>query len=119
MMAFDPDFKPMKQLSINRWAYLSVVTVISVGMGIALQFGDTVAQVALALALPALTFPMGLFGALCALPLIYFGIATTSEAYIVAAPVYAVAGWLQWYVVFPKLFANRVHSPLNTDIKVG
>ena len=100
-------------------AYVSVVTVVAAGMGIAQQFGDTVAQVALALALPALTFPMGLFGALCALPLIYFGIATASEAYVVTAPVYAIAGWLQWYVVFPRLFANRGGSSLNIDLKVG
>lgn len=108
----------MKQLPIvNQWAYICAVAVIAVGTGVALQFGDTVAQVALALVLPALTFPMGLMGALCALTLIYFGIATTSEAYVVAAPIYAAAGWLQWYVMFPRLFASRGDAPLNIDQK--
>lgn len=107
----------MKQLFIRRRAYICQVTLIAVGTGVALQYGDTVAQVALALALPALTFPIGLVGALCAMTLIYSGIATTSEALVVAAPIYAAAGWPQWNVMFPRLFASRGDAPLNIDLK--
>lgn len=97
----------MKRIKINRWIYSVVVVLVAIGDGLVLDMKLSLASIGLGLALQALTFPMGLIGALCALPLIYTGIATMTEALFLAAPVYAIAGVLQWYVVFPRLFSQR------------
>lgn len=102
-------------MAINRWAYMAIVVLVTIGVGVAQETGFALVQLGLALALPALTYPMGLIGSLCALPLIYAGIATVGEAHLVASPIYAIAGWLQWYVVFPKLFGNRFNSTFDSD----
>ena len=51
-----------------------------------------------------LTYPVGAIGSLCAMALIYLGIATPKEAFVVAAPVFAIAGYMQWCVFLPRLF---------------
>lgn len=105
----------MKRITINRWAYIVVVVLVTIGVGVAQETGFTLTQLGLALALPALTYPMGVLGSLCALPLIYTGIATVGEAHLIASPIYAIAGWLQWYVVYPKLFGKRINSTFDSD----
>ena len=97
----------MKRIKINRWVYMVVVAFVTIGVGVAQETGFVLTQLGLVLLLPVLTYPMGVLGSLCALPLIYAGIATVGEAHFVASPIYAISGWLQWYVVFPKLFCKR------------
>lgn len=92
-----------------------IVVMVTIGLGVAQETGFTWVEIGLALALPALTFPIGLFGTLCTFPLIYSGIATMGEAHLLASPIYAIAGWLQWYVVYPKLFGKRSHSTFDAD----
>lgn len=96
----------MRRLKINRWAYLALVLLTSVVTGLTVEFRSPVAMV-LVLALPALTFPLGVVGSLVTLPLIYTGIVTVSESYVVAAPFSAIAGMLQWYYIFPRLFSSN------------
>jgi len=102
-------------MKLNRWVYMVVVATVTVAAGIAVESGG-IAALGLALLLPVLTFPLGVVGALCALPLIYFGIATPSEAHFIAAPVYAIAGMLQWYVLLPRLVAGRSNFPGHSSI---
>jgi hypothetical protein len=49
---------------------------------------------------------------LSALALIYPGIATVSEASLIAGPIYAVAGMIQWYVLLPKMFRNPAEAEI-------
>jgi hypothetical protein len=106
----------MKTIFLHRWLYITVVLLVAVGAGIAQEMGSVVLQFIFVLALPVLTFPLGVLGAICTLPLIYYGIATPSEAHMIAAPVYAIAGWAQWYIVLPRLFGKPSAEPtsLNT-----
>ena len=65
-----------------------------------------------------LTYPSGIIGALCSVPLIYLGIATPAEAYFIAAPVYAIAGMMQWFVLLPRWKAKvaRIEASLDAQI---
>ncbi len=101
----------MKTILLHRGFYITVVILVAVGSGIAQENGSTVLQIVLALLLPVLTFPLGILGALCTLPLIFYGITTPAEAHMIAAPVYALAGWAQWYIVLPRLFGKRSTTP--------
>lgn len=100
----------MPKIKINRWAYCITVAIISIATGIALESSSPVLKIAFGLLLLAFTFPLGIVGALCAIPLIYTGIAIPSEAYFVAAPIFAIAGMVQWYVLFPRIFKGRNKS---------
>lgn len=93
-------------MKLNRWYYMVVVAVVAVAAGATTE-SPSIAAVGIALLLPVLTFPLGAIGALVALPLIYIGIATPAEAHFVAAPVYAIAGMVQWYILLPRLVAKR------------
>ncbi len=97
----------MKNILLRPWFYITVVVLVAVGSAVAQENSSVVMQLLLVLLLPVLTFPLGVLGALCTMPLIYYGITTPSEAQLITAPVYAAAGWLQWYIVLPKLFGKR------------
>jgi hypothetical protein len=101
----------MKNILLHRWFYIAVVVLVAVGSGIAQEYSSVVLQLLQAILLPVLTFPLGVLGALCTLPLIFYGITTPAEAHMIAAPVYVLAGWAQWYVVLPKLFGQRSTTP--------
>jgi hypothetical protein len=101
----------MKNILLHRWFYIAVVVLVAVGSGIAQEYSSVVLQLLLAILLPVLTFPLGVLGALCTLPLIFYGITTPAEAHMIAAPVYALAGWAQWYIVLPRLFGQRSTTP--------
>ena len=90
--------------------YMVGVILIAICGGFVEELGSPLARITFALFLPVITFPMGALGALCALALIYPGIATASEAIFIAGPVYAIAGMMQWYVVLPKLFGLRAEA---------
>lgn len=51
-----------------------------------------------------LTFPLGSVGAAACATLIYSGLTTPEEAIVLAAPLYAVAGGIQWFHLFPAIF---------------
>jgi hypothetical protein len=97
-------FKP------NGWVYMALVVFIAMCGGFIAEVGRPLLRVTFARLLPVLTFPMGALGAVCAMLLIYSGIATIAEASIVAVPFYAVAGMIQWHVVFPKSFGIPANS---------
>ena len=60
------------------------------------------------LLIAALTFPAGMLGSLAVIGLVLSGVATPEEAILLAIPVYAVAGYLQWFRLFPALYSRRV-----------
>lgn len=96
----------MKLPKPNRWIYMLAVFIAAFVAGLAVELHNA-ASIPLALVLPVLTYPMGVIGAAIALPLIYSGIATPTEAFFLSAPVYAFAGMLQWYVVLPRVFSSN------------
>lgn len=112
----------MKRLAINRWVYMTIVAIVCIAIAILVgeytgeeSVAMTLARLALLLALPALTFPMGLIGAVSVLALIYSGIVTPFEAYFLSMPIFVISGWLQWYVVLPKIYKARLNiATINT-----
>ncbi len=95
------------RVRINRWVYLGTATAVSISSGICLDLGLPVAAF-LGPLLAVLTFPAGVIGLLCATPLIYFGIATQVEAFFITAPVFAIAGMIQWYWIMPRIFGRKI-----------
>src|SRR5262249_29255132 len=53
-----------------------------------------------------LTYPAGVAGLLVAFPLFYFGIVTPTETLLILGLISLAAGYLQWFVVIPKLFGR-------------
>lgn len=116
----------MKQVRINRWVYIAIVLSVTVGLGLLLGFASSSTKqldprdlhryglIALLLLLPMLTFPLGIIGLLFTLPFISSGIFEISEAFVVASPVFAAAGWFQWYFLYPKLF-ERHSTPVSNE----
>ncbi|MBW8300195.1 MAG: hypothetical protein K0M60_11385 [Hydrogenophaga sp.] len=51
-----------------------------------------------------LTFPLGSVGTVACVALVYGGLTTPEEAIVLAAPLYAVAGGIQWFRLFPAIF---------------
>jgi hypothetical protein len=94
----------------NRWAYFSIVVIVGVAFGVSAgAFHDSGAQarlVAGSLLIAFLTYPAGIVGTLFGMALANSGIATPAEALFVGAPLYAVAGVVQWYVVLPRMFGR-------------
>ena len=95
---------------MNRWVYVAVVIIIAICGGFVAELGSPLGRIVFALILPLITFPMGAIGALSALVLIYSGLATVSEANLIAGPIYAIAGMMQWYLVFPKIFGTTLEA---------
>ncbi len=89
--------------------YFALVCLLCLLQGLSLETPDTslFLMSAAALGSTALTYPLGLAGATVTIPLIYFGIATKSEAFAVGAPIYAAAGLIQWYAVVPWIVRSR------------
>jgi hypothetical protein len=100
----------MTRLKISRWVYFIGVTSLGIGAGVAGSTGDgSGASISFALGsllMAVLTYPAGIVGTLCCFVLIYHGLATQAEVLALFAPVYAMAGVIQWYVVFPKIFSR-------------
>jgi hypothetical protein len=63
--------------------------------------------------LAVLTYPAGVVGTLVVLPTIYFGFVTPTEALLIAGPISLAAGYLQWFVVIPRIFGRAPNPPLN------
>jgi len=113
----------MKRIAVNQWVYIAVVAAVCVGQVliqmlelvtglqealpglVSLLSNQLVVQTALVMVMQTLTYPLGVVGWLSAFPLYMEGILTQGEFLVAVALVSAVAGWLQWYVVLPRLFA--------------
>lgn len=93
-----------------RWVYVSMVLL--VGFSVAFN-PSTASELRLAITgqlLMLFTYPFGIIGSLCAFALIYSGIATPGEAYIMSTPIFAVVGYLQWNLLVPHLVDRRVRQ---------
>lgn len=62
-------------------------------------------------AVALLTYPAGVVGMLAALTAIFFGIATPIESLVIPGPISLAAGYLQWFVVIPRLFGRTRPPP--------
>jgi len=56
------------------------------------------------LLLAVLSYPAGVIGTLAAVTTMWAGILTPAEAVVLATPLFAGAGYLQWYVLLPGFF---------------
>ena len=54
-----------------------------------------------------LTYPAGSLALLVAIPLAYHGIATIGEAFFLMLLIAMGLGYLQWYVVLPRVFRSK------------
>jgi hypothetical protein len=109
------------KMRIKRWVYLTLGTVAWLAPLAAAavqivfpEFRGVIPEDFLAAlsmqALALLTYPAGMAGLLAALPALYFGIVTPMESLLISGPVSLAAGYLQWFVVIPRLF-GRPGSP--------
>jgi hypothetical protein len=112
-------------VKIKRWVYVTLGTLAwfaplaVVSVQAALPASRTMASENLLVALSVqavalLTYPAGAVGMLATLPAIYLGIATPAEAMVVAGPISLAAGYLQWFVVIPRLFGRTPDIPPKT-----
>lgn len=101
---------------INRWTYLSTCLIGGVLLASATGVSENPTTgissspmylVAATLLVWLLTHPAGILAQAVSMPLIYTGIATQSEAFMVALPVAMAMGYVQWYVVVPRLLRRR------------
>ena len=92
-------------MRLKRWLYIVVVIVGAIGLAAGAQFVDSPFYLFVpSLFVAALTHPLGLLAEAVRLPLIYSGIAEPAEAMVVSAPLFALLGYVQWYVLLPRLF---------------
>ena len=82
-----------------------VVVVVAIGMGWPVTDGMA-AGIALLL-IPILTYPAGVVGTVFFLIMSLTGLTTLTEAMALAAPIFAGAGYLQWYVILPKVYGRK------------
>lgn len=102
------------QPPINKWLYVSTVLVVCIVQGMVNDYStslpsdsSSIIAILSSLGVVLLTYPAGAIGLAVSLPLIFTGIATITEGNLLAAPVVALAGYLQWFVVFPRLAMRR------------
>jgi hypothetical protein len=86
-----------------RWVYTLGVLLIGFSAGLYPTDEMTLHFALTAQLLMLLTYPFGIVGTLAYMPLIYTGIATPAEALAASSPLFALAGWLQWFRALPWL----------------
>ena len=59
------------------------------------------------LLIPILTYPAGVVGTVFFLIVTLTGLTTLTEGMVLAAPVFVGAGYLQWYVILPKVYRRK------------
>jgi hypothetical protein len=109
-------------MRMRRWVYLTLgtlawfvpqavagVQIASPGLGTVIPEKVLIALAAQTVAL--LTYPAGVVGMLAAMPVLFFGIATPIESLLISGPISLAAGYLQWFVVIPRLFGRSCHRP--------
>jgi hypothetical protein len=85
------------------WIYLAVVLLVGFSVALSPPNGADLRIVITLTLLAVLTYPLGVLGSAACFLLIYPGIATPAEAIAVSTPLFAIAGYVQWNVIFPKL----------------
>lgn len=55
--------------------------------------------------LSVLSYPLGAAGTVFYFGLVFYGVATPTEALLVSSPVFVAFGYFQWFVLLPKVFA--------------
>src|SRR3990167_4888602 len=109
---------------MNRWSYFILGTVacctpIAVVLGqimfpeVGTELNDTTLAAFGFQSLAVLTYPAGILGTLVALPTISFSLLTPTEALLLAGPISIAVGYLQWFVVIPRIFSRTPNPPLN------
>jgi hypothetical protein len=97
-------------MRLNRWTFVAIVLLGVAALASAAGVtGNDIYLVSGTFFVATLTYPTGLVAQLVALPLLYLGIATPAETLALCSPLYALAGYLQWYVFVPRLI--RRSSP--------
>ena len=105
------------KIGINRWVYIALGAVASCGPiavvfaklfypGIGIELDDAILSTIGFQSLAILTYPAGVLGTLVSIPAIYSGFVTPTEALLIAGPIAIAAGYLQWYVVIPRVFGR-------------
>lgn len=93
---------------MNRWLYISVVAVMPNLLAVVSAFTHEPLFLAAAqMLVGVLTYPVGALGTLVTMPMLYLGIATTEEWLFITSLVVAPLGFIQWYVLLPRL-ASRI-----------
>jgi hypothetical protein len=99
-------------MKINRWIYIAICLIAGALLAFATGVSENPATghsenplylAAATLLIWVLTHPAGILAQAVSMPLIYNGIATPSEAFVMALPVAVAMGYVQWYVVVPRL----------------
>lgn len=87
-------------------AYIGTVFFVGLGSVIAtLAHPDNeLLLMAMSQLLAVLTFPLGFIASAIAFVVLHAGIATPAEATVVATPVFAVLGYIQWYRLLPAFY---------------
>ena len=110
------------KIRINRWVYFAMGAVASCGPiavvfaqlffpGIGIELDDAILSTFGFQSLAVLTYPAGVLGILVSLPPIYSGFVTPTEALLIAGPIAIAAGYLQWFVVIPRIFSRAPNPP--------
>lgn len=110
------------KIRINRWVYFALGTVASSGPiavvfaqlfypGTGIELDDAILSTFGFQSLAVLTYPAGVLGILISLPPIYSGYVTPTEALLIAGPIAIAAGYLQWFVVIPRIWAEHPNPP--------
>lgn len=75
---------------------------------------DAVAAFWGTLAMAVLTYPLGALATLLFVVPPYFGWLTPTESLMAVAPLYALCGYLQWYVLVPRWFRGQRGASLES-----
>jgi len=82
------------------------LVVLFLGMRWPLDDDTLFAAIALLL-ISVLTYPAGVIGTVFCLGMIWSGLVTPTETIALSAPIFAGAGYLQWYVILPKVYGRN------------
>ncbi len=106
------------RLRMNRWIYFILCVIASCAPFAVVYLGMSFPELGAELnesmitalgfqGLAVLTYPAGILGTLVSFPAILLGYTTPLETLLVAAPFSIAAGYLQWFVVIPRIFARQ------------
>jgi len=90
-------------------AYVACVLIIDWGgMAVGLALGQELeAAIVISIVMTLLSCPLGFFASLLAFSLYYLGITTASEGLVIAIPIYAALGYLQWFRILPWAYRAK------------
>jgi len=97
-------------MPLVRISYVTVVLLAGIGSITASAFSQETGYLILVgfqLAIAVLTYPLGVVGSLLSAGLILSGMLTPLEALLLATPVFAILGQLQWFWLLPKIYRGN------------